>query len=270
MTTMTSIEIAKRTHCFAEDHIWYELLGQCYSEEEALAMVERITSAYDDFVHNLGPAQAAQAMKRNGGTMWYIDDLHNNEAPKIGDRLLQLVTAYWLGVLAERYKQQADAARRQHFPQTRPAYTWESLTEYDEEDEETDYDEDYDDEEEEEEETHATAQNKNKRAGRKPENIDTQPIMQQKAVELKKIMANKNLPLTVTTTCLNDEVNQCIIAFMAQWATERKCLQEQHGTMVGRFLRDMCGFSAEGVAWKTWCAHVAPEIPELFKKKYKK
>lgn len=265
--TMTSIEIAKRTHCFAEEHIWYELLGQCYSEEEALAMVERITSAYDDFVHNLGPAKAAEAMKRNGGTMWYIDDLHNDEAPKIGDRLLQLVTAYWLDVLAVQYKQKADAARRQLFPQTKPAYTWESLTDYDEEDEETDYDEDYDDDEE-EEETHTTAQTK--RAGRKPENIDTLPKMQQKAVELKKIMGKKKLPLTVTTTNLCDEVNQCITDFMAQWATERKCLQEPHGTMVGRFLRDVCDFTAEGVAWKTWCAHVAPEIPELFKNKYKK
>lgn len=253
---MTSIEIAKRTHCFDEEQIWYELLGQCNSEEEALAMVEHITSAYDDFVHILGPAKAAEAMKRNGGTMWYIDDLHNNEAPKIGDRLLQMVTAYWLDVLAVQYKQKADAARRQLFP-NQTADTWESLT---------DYDEDYDDDEEEEEETHATAQNKNKRAGRKPENIDTLPMMQLKAAELKKIMANKNLPLTVTTTCLNDEVNQCIIAFMAQWATERKCLQEPHGTMVARFLRDMCGFSAEGVGWRTWCAHVAPEIPELYKK----
>lgn len=144
-------------------------------------MVERITSAYDDFVHNLGPAKAAEAMKRNGGTMWYIDDLHNNEAPKIGDRLLQIVTAYWLDVLAVQYKQKADAARRQLFPQPNPKPdTWESLT---------DYDEDYDDKEE--EETHATAQNKNKRAGRKPENIDTLPKMQQKAEELKKIMVNK-------------------------------------------------------------------------------
>lgn len=266
--TMTSIEIAKRTHCFAEEQIWYELLGQCYSEEEALAMVEHITSAYDDFVHNLGPAKAAEAMKRNGGTMWYIDDLHNDEAPKIGDRLLQMVTAYWLDVLAVQYKQKADAARRQLFP-NQTADTWESLTDYDEEDEETDYDEDYDDDEE-EEETHATAQNKNKRAGRKPENIDTLPKMQQKAVELKKIMVNKNLPLTVTTTNLCDEVNQCITDFMAQWATERKCLQKSCGTMVGRFLRDMCGFTAEGVGWRTWCAHVAPEIPELFINKYKK
>lgn len=254
--TMTSIEIAKRTHCFAEDHIWYELLGQCRSEEEALAMVERITSAYADFVQNLGPARAAEAMKRKGGTMWYIDDLHNDEAPKIGDRLLQIVTAYWLDVLAVQYKQKADAARRQLFP-NHTADTWESLT---------DYDEDYDDKEE--EETHTTAQTN--RAGRKPENIDTLPKMQQKAVELKKIMANKNLPLTVTTTCLNDEVNQCITDFMAQWATDRKCLQEPHGTMVGRFLRDVCGFTAEGITWKTWCAHVAPEIPELYKKKYKK
>ena len=264
--TMTSIEIAKRTHCFAEEQIWFELLGQCYSEEEALAMVERITSAYDDFVHNLGPAKAAEAMKRNGGTMWYIDDLHNDEAPKIGDRLLQIVTAYWLDVLAVQYKQKADAARRQLFPQTKPAYTWESLTDYDEEDEETDYDEDYDDdeEEEEEEETHATAQTN--RAGRKRETIDTLPKMQLKAAELKKIMGKKNLPLTVTTTILSDEVNQCIIAFMAQWATERKCLQKSCGTMVARFLRDVCGLTAEGITWKTWCAHVAPEIPELYKK----
>lgn len=263
---MTSIEIAKRTHCFDEEQIWYELLGQCYSEEEALAMVEHITSAYDDFVHNLGPAKAAEAMKRNGGTMWYIDDLHNDEAPKIGDRLLQLVTAYWLDVLAVQYKQKADAARRQLFPQTKPAYTWDSLTDYDEEDEETDYDEDYDDEEE--EETHTTAQTN--RAGRKRETIDTLPKIQQKAVELKKIMGKKNLPLTVTTTNLCDEVNQCITDFMAHWATHRKCLQEPHGTMVGRFLRDVCGFSAEGITWKTWCAHVAPEIPKQFKNKYKK
>ena len=273
MTTMTSIEIAKRTHCFAEDHIWYELLGQCYSEEEALTMVERITSAYDDFVHNLGPAKAAEAMKRNGGTMWYIDDLHNNEAPKIGDRLWQIVTTYWAGVLAVRQQQEADAARRQLFPQPNPKPdTWESLTDYDEdyddkEEEETGCDEYYDDEEE-KEETHTTAQTK--RAGRKQETIDTLPKMQQKAEELKKIMVNKNLPLTVTTTSLNDEVNQCIISFVAQWATDRKCLQEPHGTMVGRFLREVCGFTAEGIAWKTWCAHVAPEIPELFKNKYKK
>lgn len=266
---MTSIEIAKRTHCFAEEQIWYELLGQCSSEEEAMAMVERITSAYDDFVHNLGPTNAAEAMKRNGGTMWYIDDLHNTEAPKIGDRLLQIVTAYWLDVLAVQYKQKADAARRQLFP-NQTADTWESLTDYDEEDEEIDYDEDYDDEEEEEEETHATAQNKNKRAGRKRETIDTPHNMQLKAEVLKKIMANKNLPLTVTTTNLCDEVNQCIISFMTHWATERKSLQVPHGTMVGRFLRDVCGFTAEGVAWKTWCAHVAPEIPKLFKNKYKK
>lgn len=267
---MTSIEIAKRTHCFAEDQIWYELLGQCYSEEEALAMVERITSAYNDFVHNLGPANAAEAMKRNGGTMWYIDDLHNNEAPKIGDRLWQIVTTYWAGVLAVRQQQEADAARRQLFPQPNPKPdTWESLTDYDDEEEETDYDEDYDDDEEEEEETQATAQT-NKRAGRKRETIDTPHNMQLKAEELKKIMAKKNLPLTVTTTSLNDEVNQCITDFMAQWATERKCLQQPHGTMVGRFLREDCGFAAEGVGWRTWCAHVAPEIPELFKNKCKK
>ena len=119
----------------------------------------------------------------------------------------------------------------------------------------------------EEEETQATAQT-NKRAGRKPENIDTLPKMQQKAVELKKIMGNKSLPLTVTTTNLCDEVNQCITDFMAQWATDRKCLQVPHGTMVGRFLWDVCGFTAEGITWRTWCTHVAPEIPN-YTKKYK-
>lgn len=110
-----------------------------------------------------------------------------------------------------------------------------------------------------------------RKRGRKQQDIDKEPRMREKAKELKQLLEQKGLEPVITTSSMEDELNQVVVNFMADWAQERKALQETAGAMVWRFLTDYCGFAdSDGCAAKTWQAHVASKIPELFVEKQKK
>lgn len=110
-----------------------------------------------------------------------------------------------------------------------------------------------------------------RKAGRKQQTIDNDDRMREKAKELKQLLEQKGLEPVITTSSIQDELNQVVVNFMADWAQERKALQQTAAAMVWRFLTDYCGFAdSDGCAAKTWQAHVAREIPELFVVKQKK
>lgn len=115
-------------------------------------------------------------------------------------------------------------------------------------------------------------------SGRKKKEIDTPEKMKAKAAELKAKWNDEkgDQPMVITETGMHNEVNQFIIDFMAEWACERKILQNS-GTAPApavRFLShpDYGGLKIEGIEWKSWKAHTAKEIPIKWaeKKEYKK
>ena len=106
-----------------------------------------------------------------------------------------------------------------------------------------------------------------KPSGRKKKEIDTPEKMKAKAAELKAKWKHEkgDQPMVITETGMDNEVNQFIIDFMADWASERKILQNS-GTAPApavRFLShpDYGGIKIEGIEWKSWQTHTAKEIP---------
>lgn len=113
-----------------------------------------------------------------------------------------------------------------------------------------------------------------KTSGRKPNEIDTPENMKAKASALRAKWKDEkgDQPMVITETGMHNEVNQFIIDFMADWASERKILQES-GTAPApavRFLRDYCEIRIEGIGWSTWKTHTARRIPLRWAEKYKK
>ena len=113
-----------------------------------------------------------------------------------------------------------------------------------------------------------------KTSGRKPKEIDTPEKMKAKASVLRAKWKDEkgDQPMVITETGMDNEVNQFIIDFMADWASERKILQDSATAPAPavRFLWDYCNIQIEGIGWKSWQTHTAKEIPLRWAEKYKK
>lgn len=110
-----------------------------------------------------------------------------------------------------------------------------------------------------------------RKAGRKPLTIDdNETRMMEKAKELKQLLEEKGLEPVITTTKMEDELNQVVVNFMVDWAQERKTLQQSCAAAVWRFLTGYCGFAdSDRCAANSWKNAVPSKIPELFKEKQK-
>ena len=121
---------------------------------------------------------------------------------------------------------------------------------------------------------HRQSRNTKKTSGRKPEEIATPEKMKAKASELKAKWEKEkgDQPMVITKTGMHNEVNQFIIDFMADWASERKILQESDTAPAPavRFLRDYCMIQIERIEWSSWKTHTANKIPLRWAEKYKK
>lgn len=113
-----------------------------------------------------------------------------------------------------------------------------------------------------------------KPSGRKQNEIDKPEKMEAKAAELKAKWKDEkgDQPLVITETSVDNEANQFIIDFMADWASERIFLQKSKTAPAPavRFLRDYCKIPIEGIEWRTWQTHTAKMIPQIYEEKKRK
>ena len=113
-----------------------------------------------------------------------------------------------------------------------------------------------------------------KPSGRKQNEIDKPEKMEAKAKELetKWKKEKRDQRMVITETGVDNEVNQFIIDFMADWASERIFLQKSKTAPAPavRFLRDYCKIPIEGIEWRTWQTHTAKMIPQIYEEKKRK